>query len=73
MSKHGKRFLTAREQVDREREYTPREAIERSCDFEILPTLSRFGSGEPFSSPSASLISTAAGGVLVMNSNERSS
>ena len=28
MSKHGKRFLTAREQVDREREYTPREAIE---------------------------------------------
>jgi large subunit ribosomal protein L1 len=28
LSKHGKRFLTAREQVDREREYTPREAIE---------------------------------------------
>jgi large subunit ribosomal protein L1 len=28
LSKHGKRFLAAREQVDREREYTPREAIE---------------------------------------------
>ncbi|HUR83792.1 MAG TPA: 50S ribosomal protein L1 [Solirubrobacteraceae bacterium] len=28
MSKHGKRYLEAREQVDREREYTPREAID---------------------------------------------
>ena len=31
------------------------------------------GSGDPFSSPSASLINTAAGGVLVMNVKERSS
>ena len=37
------------------------------------PTLSRFGSAEPFSRLSASLISTAAGGVFVMNVNERSS
>ena len=37
------------------------------------PTFSRFGSAEPLSSRSASLISTAAGGVLVMNVNERSS
>jgi large subunit ribosomal protein L1 len=28
LSKHGKRYLGARGQVDREREYTPREAIE---------------------------------------------
>jgi large subunit ribosomal protein L1 len=28
LSRHGKRYLAAREQVDREREYTPREAIE---------------------------------------------
>jgi hypothetical protein len=33
----------------------------------------RFGSGEPFSRFSASLIRTAAGGVFVMNVNERSS
>src|SRR3954451_17293852 len=38
-----------------------------------LATLTRFGSAEPLSSPSASLISTAAGGVLVMKVNERSS
>ena len=40
---------------------------------ESRPTLSRFGSAEPFSSRSASLIRTAAGGVFVMNVNERSS
>src|SRR5881275_3192876 len=55
----------------------------RSCSFvsaicrtwarESRPTLLRFGSAEPFSSRSASLISTAAGGVFVMNVNERSS
>jgi large subunit ribosomal protein L1 len=27
LSRHGKRYLAAREQVDREREYTPREAV----------------------------------------------
>src|SRR4249920_4179867 len=37
------------------------------------PTLVRFGSPEPLSSRSASLIRTAAGGVFVMNVNERSS
>ena len=35
--------------------------------------LVRFGSPDPFSIRSASLISTAAGGVFVMNVNERSS
>ena len=35
--------------------------------------MSRFGSDEPFSRFSASLIRTAAGGVFVMNVNERSS
>ena len=39
----------------------------------ILPTLSRCGSAEPFSSDSACLIRIAAGGLLVMNVNERSS
>ena len=39
----------------------------------IWATLVRFGSAEPFSSDSACLISTAAGGLLVMNVNERSS
>jgi len=39
----------------------------------IRPTLSRFGSDDPFSSPSASLIRTAAGGVFVMKVKERSS
>ena len=38
-----------------------------------MPTLLRFGSPEPLSSPIACLISTAAGGVFVMNVNERSS
>src|SRR3954447_12574140 len=37
------------------------------------PTFWRFGSPEPFSTRSASFIRTAAGGVLVMKANERSS
>ena len=37
------------------------------------PTLFRFGSPEPDSIPSASLMRTAAGGVFVMNVNDRSS
>src|ERR687895_196371 len=40
-------------------------AISRTCAREIRPTLLRFGSPEPFSSPIACLISTAAGGVFV--------
>ena len=48
-------------------------AIERSCAWLSLPTLMRFGSPDPDSIPSASLMRTAAGGVFVMNVNERSS
>ncbi len=48
-------------------------AIWRTCARVSRPTLLRFGSAEPFSIRSASLISTAAGGVFVMNVNERSS
>ena len=48
-------------------------AIERSCACVSRPTLFLFGSAEPFSIPSASLMSTAAGGVFVMNVKERSS
>src|SRR4029078_12976944 len=48
-------------------------AIWRSWARESVPTLARFGSPEPLSRFRASLISTAAGGVLVMNVNERSS
>src|SRR5215207_6856593 len=48
-------------------------AIARTCSLEIVPTLVRFGSPEPFSIPIAWRISTAAGGVLVTNVNERSS
>src|SRR5256714_13285077 len=48
-------------------------AIWRTCSRESRPTLSRFGSAEPFSRRRASLISTAAGGVFVMKVNERSS
>src|SRR5205085_6336140 len=48
-------------------------AIERTCARVRRPTLFRFGSGEPFSSRSASLIRTAAGGVFVMKSKLRSS
>ena len=48
-------------------------AIARSWAWVILPTLSWCGSPEPLSRLIACLISTAAGGVLVMNVNERSS
>src|SRR3954453_14439953 len=48
-------------------------AIDCSWSRRSRPTLSRFGSPEPFSSRSASLIRTAAGGGLVMKSNDRSS
>ena len=44
-----------------------------SWALESRPTFVRFGSAEPFSRFSASLMRTAAGGVLVMNVNERSS
>ena len=53
-------------------------AISRSCFWVILPTLILLGSLEPepgflaVDSPSAFLIRTAAGGVLVMKVNERS-
>src|SRR5215208_4538284 len=48
-------------------------AIARTWSLEIVPTLVRLGSPEPFSIPIAWRISTAAGGVLVTNVNERSS
>ena len=48
-------------------------AIWRTCSLVIVPTFVRLGSPEPFSMPIAWRISTAAGGVLVMKVNERSS
>jgi hypothetical protein len=48
-------------------------AIDLSWAVVILATKSRCGSAEPFYSHSPCLISTAAGGLLVMNVNERSS
>ena len=48
-------------------------AIERTWSRVRRPTFVRFGSAEPFSSRSASLIRTAAGGVFVMKSKLRSS
>src|SRR5207253_554969 len=45
----------------------------RTCSRRRRPTLSRFGSADPFSRLRASLISTAAGGVFVMKVNDRSS
>src|SRR5207249_4653585 len=48
-------------------------AIWRTCSRRRRPTLSRFGSADPFSRLRASLISTAAGGVFVMKVNDRSS
>src|SRR5512134_372413 len=53
-------------------------AISRNCFLLILPTLVLFGSLEPepgflaVGRPAAFLMSTAAGGVLVTNANERS-
>src|SRR5664280_2652809 len=48
-------------------------AISRTFSRDTVPTLARLGSPEPLGMPSASRSSTAAGGVLVMNENERSS
>src|SRR5947209_3165524 len=48
-------------------------AISSSCFSEIVPTCSRPVVPAPFSSPAASRNSTAVGGVLVMNVNDRSS
>src|SRR4051794_5761878 len=48
-------------------------AIARSWSGLIVPTFSRCGSPDPFSMPIAWRMSTAAGGVLVMKVNERSS
>src|SRR4051812_29500180 len=48
-------------------------AMARSWSWLMRPTFSRCGSPEPFSMPIAWRISTAAGGVLVMKVNERSS
>jgi hypothetical protein len=50
-----------------------RSAICRTWAEVIVPTFSTCGSPEPLSIPAASLIRTAAGGVFVMKSNERSS
>src|SRR5262249_33361421 len=50
-----------------------RSAIWRAWSTVIEPTISVWGSPEPFSIPAASLIRTAAGGVLVMKSKDRSS
>src|SRR3954454_133472 len=48
-------------------------AIARSWSWLIRPTFSRCGSPEPFSMPIAWRMRTAAGGVLVMKVNDRSS
>src|SRR5680860_298954 len=48
-------------------------AISRAWSRVIVATLSRFGSPEPLEIPAACLIRIAAGGVLVMKVNERSS
>src|SRR5271170_3068231 len=47
-------------------------AISSTCFNVILPTRFLFGSAEPLAMPTARLISTGTGGVLVMNVNERS-
>src|SRR5262249_8850379 len=48
-------------------------AIWVTCAIDILPTLVLCGSELPFCTPAAFLISSAAGGVLVMNENVLSS
>ena len=48
-------------------------AISRTWSLVSLPTLVLCGSPEPFWTPAAFLISSAAGGVLVMKVKERSS
>src|SRR5262249_7284867 len=47
-------------------------AMSRTCFLVTLPTLFLLGVPEPFSMPAAFLRRMAAGGVLVMNVNERS-
>src|SRR5580692_6275497 len=47
-------------------------AISSTCFTVILPTRFLFGSAEPFAIPTARLISTGTGGVLVIKVNERS-
>src|SRR5262249_31519325 len=47
-------------------------AISATCFSVTLPTLSLFGVPDPLAMPAARFKSTAAGGVLVMNVNERS-
>jgi hypothetical protein len=48
-------------------------AISRTWAWVLVATLTLCGSAEPFSIPTALRIMRAAGGVLVMKSNERSS
>src|SRR4051795_2371813 len=48
-------------------------AISRTCALDRLATLVFCGTAEPFSTPAALRISRAAGGVLVMKVNDRSS
>ena len=48
-------------------------AISRSCAFDSVATFTLCGVAEPLATPAAFLMSSAAGGVLVMNVNERSS
>src|SRR5699024_1044528 len=48
-------------------------AISRIWSAEMVPTFSECGVPEPLATPAAFLISSAAGGVLVMKVNERSS
>jgi len=47
-------------------------AMSSTCLRVTLPTLFRFGWAEPYTIPAARLSSSEAGGVLVMNVNERS-
>ncbi len=48
-------------------------AISRTWSLVSLPTLSLWGTEEPFFRPAAFLMSSAAGGVFVMKSKDRSS
>src|SRR3954447_3543134 len=48
-------------------------AISRTWSLVSRPTFSLWGTPEPFWRPAAFLMSSAAGGVLVMNVNDRSS
>src|SRR5208282_4970836 len=47
-------------------------AMSSTCLSVTLPTLSLFGAPDPFAIPAARFSRIAAGGVLVMNVNERS-